>query len=63
MLLIKRFSALLRFDIAEYFRGGESVLNWLEMVLSRIVDILYMIDIQIYVYWSVNWGIGVWNCA
>lgn len=46
--VFKRFKTLLRFDIAEHYRGIESGLNGLEIALNGIAGLLYIIDIQYY---------------
>jgi hypothetical protein len=47
--VIKRFTTLLRFGNGRYYRGIESVLNRLEMVLNEVFIMLYIIDSQSYV--------------
>ena len=58
---VKRFKALLRFDIAEYYRDIESCLNGLQMALNGIVAVLYVIDILCYTIIVGSWGFGMVN--
>lgn len=46
--VIKRFTALLRFDEVEYYRGGLGALKGLKMAFSAIVAMLYVIDMLYY---------------
>lgn len=62
MLIIKQFKALLRFNIAVYYREIESVSKELERALNGIADTRYIIDILYYMLIDGRRGIGMWIC-
>lgn len=59
MAVLKLFKTLMRFINAEYYKGNESVLNGLEIVLNEKSGMLYIVDIVDYIVIADSWGIGV----